>query len=256
MSPTASRTASTIWLSVEIIGYELVSNPIWIRTSKGKSSLRWNMKRLGGHERPNHGFGDGIPVPVPVKSAVSEHCIIRDRNVQVGQFSLQNVSGDLRISYRWDKQAMLVQVGHFSDQKEHLVPTRFTVGPQVSHGAIESCPGTVGISIVKGFQKFICFAGKGELGIPPLLIARAMRRNDFPVSVIERGAEIVNNIPANNRSFIHYGFVMFSDCGTFSGVCICFDNKRCRSLFLEKFVKFTDVLRGPTNFEQCAICHA
>jgi hypothetical protein len=167
----------------------------------------------------------------------------------------KNVQPDFSVVYRWNEQSVLVHVIGFPHQEEHFVASRSTVGPYISHSAVEPCTASLGVSVMKGFAKLRCFAGKGKLDEPPFLVARAMRRDDFPINVVESAAQVVNNVAADGSQSTYYGFVLFGRDESLSGLKICFDNQYERSRFLHNFVKFSDMFRGPINLEKCAVCH-
>jgi hypothetical protein len=82
-----------------------------------------------------------------------------------------------------------------------------------------------------------------------------MRRDDFPVDVIERGSEIVDDISTDQRDFVYQDFVLFDREGPLAGLYVRSNNASKRTLFAQKFVEFSEVLRGAINLEQCAVCH-
>ena len=87
------------------------------------------------------------------------------------------------------------------------------------------------------------------------MVTGASRGHNFPISVVEGGTEIVNDISADQSRRIYDGLVLFGEKGALSGFCIGFENESERSLYAEKFVKLSDVFRGPINLEKCAVCH-
>lgn len=155
--------------------------------------------------------------------------------------------GDLCVVYRWDQEPVFVRVVGLNNNREKFISSSFAMKAQCSHGTIEPCSASMGVSILKGFMKSICLAGEGELDRSSLLIARAMRRDDLPIGMIETGPNIVNDVPANQGRFVHNGFVIFDEKETLSGFGICFNNPDERSLFVKEFVKFADVFRCPIN---------
>lgn len=174
----------------------------------GQINLAFVDMERRGNEVSEHSLGNVVVGPI-YAGRTEDHCgTWAHREVaDIRQRGSEYRPINLCVVHRWDKQAMLVQVGGFPDQEEQLVPTRFTVGPKTSHGTIKACPSSVGISVMKGFQELICFGGKGELGVSSFLFARAMRRDDFPVDVVESGSEIVNRVPANQGNLGYNGFV-------------------------------------------------
>ena len=80
-------------------------------------------------------------------------------------------------------------------------------------------------------------------------------RHDFPIRVIESGAEVVNNIPTNKCGPVYDGLVSFCEGGALSSLCICFENVGERALFQEQYAQLVDVFRGPMNLEACTVSH-
>ena len=148
----------------------------------------------------------------------------------------------------WNEQLMLVNNIQFMNEVEWVVPSIFgMIGSKFDNSIVEVCPGTMGESLSRGFIKPICFLPKGKLGVFSFLVARAIGGDDLPVGMIDGGAQIVNDIAANQSGFIYDGFIEFGKEGALSCLCIGFDNVEERSLFAEKFVKFSDVFRCPIN---------
>lgn len=156
---------------------------------------------------------------------------------------------------RWDKQFVFVENIHFIDEGEKLVPSRFTMRVKLSESAVETCPGAMGQNLLDSTIKPVCFFGERELHQFALEIVGTVGGNDIPIGVVESGAEIVNNVSGYQSRIVYDGFVLFGKNGAFTGFGIGFDDQSERSRFSEKFVKLSDVLRGPINLEKCAICH-
>jgi hypothetical protein len=138
--------------------------------------------------------------------------------------------------FRWNEQAMLVRVVSFPYEEEQFVPTKFILSMRFErpHGAIEAGSCSLGISMMKGFEKFIRLAGEGELDAASFLVGIAMRRDDFPVNMIKGSAKIVDGISTNNCNIGYYGFVCFDKKGSLSGLCVCSDEVNERSFFCSK----------------------
>jgi hypothetical protein len=113
----------------------------------------------------------------------------------------------------------------------------------------------MGVSLLNLTVKPICFFGEGELNSPELGVAGAVRRDNFPIGVVNGRTETVDGIPTDQTRLIYDGFVLFGKDGALSGFCIRLEDEDERSRFTKKFVKLLDVLVGPVNLEKCAVCH-
>jgi hypothetical protein len=167
------------------------------------------------------------------------------------------------------KQPMLVENVKFVDEIKHLVAARFSIGLKPLQRVAEFCPNMLGHSLFNFTVKVCCFCGERELDAPCFSVQRGRpssipdsSRNslpvvhDFPKRMIEGGPKIVNGIADDQSHCGRDGLILFGVSGTFAGVCIRFNDVTERSRFTEEFVKSVDVIRGPVNLEQCAVCHA
>ena len=73
--------------------------------------------------------------------------------------------------------------------------------------------------------------------------------------MIESGAKVVDCITTDECYPVYDGFVSFSEGGTLSSFCICFEHVDERSLLLKQYIQLGDVFRGPINLETSAIGH-
>lgn len=154
---------------------------------------------------------------------------------------------------RWDGKPVLIDGVEIMDQIEKFIPSRITMRLQVNKRLVEAKGDPIGQSILYGFLKPCpCFA-EGKLDISLLPAGGSKGGNDVPVSVIQGGPEVMRDIRRDVYSLTYDGLVFFGPRGAVTGLCVCFDNIRERSLFLEKFIKLVDVFRGPVDLGHCAI---
>lgn len=174
---------------------------------------------------------------------------------KVGDLFDKHLGGKPCVISGWDKKLVLVEDVKFVDEREKFIPSRLTMGFQIEKRLIESWRYPIGESCLYGFIKPCLGFAKGELQVSPFLVRSNDGRCNFPVGVIESGAEVVDNISANKRCPVYDGFVSFCEGGALSSLCICFENVGERATFLEQCVQLVDVFRGPMNLESCAIGH-
>lgn len=191
----------------------------------------------------------------PLKCAIAERCSAVNLEGESGRKLPDYIASQSYVIIRWNQQPVLVNNIHLIDEVEKIVPSRFTMWPQIEHPTIRSCPGILGKSLLYGFCKPVCFSSKGKLDFSLGVGRNAMGRNNVPIGMVERRTEIVNDISGDQTCIVYDGLVLFRPQNTLLGFGIGFDNKDEGSRFAEKFAKLGDVFRGPINLEKCAVCH-
>lgn len=188
----------------------------------------------------------GRDVPTYVSMVLAEVAIDQTGRKIRNLFS-DNITGKPCIISGWDQKLVLVDDVELVEEREKFVPTRLTVGFQVENGLIEGWGDPIGESLLYSFIKPCLGFAKGELQKLPFIFSGGERRNDVPISVVESGAEVVNNISANKCGSIYNRFISFCKSGALSDLCICFENIGERTSFIEQYVQLVDVFRGPIN---------
>lgn len=115
---------------------------------------------------------------------------------------------------------------------------------------------SVAQSALYGFVEPCGGFAEGELYPLSLAVVLRERRDYFPVRVVEGGPEIVYDISTDKRGLFYDGFVLLGKRGALTGFQICFEDIRERSLFAEQVIQFSNMFRGPINFEIGRISHS
>src|SRR5262245_5627916 len=141
------------------------------------------------------------------------------------------------------------------DKVESNVAAKITIRSQISECAIKTCPGVMASSLSDACVKRVCFLAEGELNCAKFFTGATVRRDDFPVGVVERGSEIVDRISAQEGSLVYDAFVLFTPKGALASSRVCFKDKGERLRFVQKLVEIRDVCCSPLKLEKCAVCH-
>lgn len=208
--------------------------------------------RLPQRDECRNGQRD-LPNYIPVAIA-NVHNV--DKSGEVRDLGADGIPSKPCVICHWDGKPMLVESVKLVDQVEEFVPSRFTMGLQVDKRLEEACGNPLGQSILYGFLKPCSGFTKRELNVPLFPGTIGKWRDYLPISVVERGSEIVHDIGSDVGCFCYDGFVLFGSRGAVAGLCICFNNIREGSFFTEEFIKLVDVFRGPLDFREGAITHA
>jgi hypothetical protein len=206
---------------------------------------------------PNSEFIDGRDQIVPPFdfSLIAERNAVADSDVGTSFVDTgQMLKGYCRLIYRWDQQPVFIHDIQGFDEVERCCPSKFTERAHGSEGVAEPVPNLVGLSLLNHFVEPLFLLTKRKLD-SVMLPLRTFRRNDFPVGMIESGAEVVDRIATKQSGKVHDRFVLFTQNGALAGLCICFENNYERSPFAEKFIEISDVFSGPIELEQRAVCH-
>ena len=174
---------------------------------------------------------------------------VNESSREVGDLFLDDVAGYPGVIAYWDGEFVLIEDIESMDRVEICVPSRFTVGLQIDNSGEELFGNPIGESIFHGFCKPIFGFAKWELNRSPFPVSFGDMIDDIPVSMIKSASQVVEHVTDDKCDFVYSGFVLFSECGSFSGLYICFKDIRERMSFLDKFVRFRDVFRGPLNLE-------
>ncbi len=200
--------------------------------------------------RPIH--GRNVPRYVPV---VLAEVTIDKTSWKVGDLFDKHLRGKPCVVSGWDKKLVLIENVECVDEREKFIPAGLTVGFQVEKGLIEGWRDPIGESLLYGFIKPCLGFAEGELQPPSFSLRGRGGRHDFPIGVVESGAQIVDSIATNECRPVYDGFVAFCEGGSLSGLCVCFEDICERAAFLEQYVQLIDVFRGPMNLECRAISH-
>lgn len=170
-----------------------------------------------------------------------------------GHWKVRNLFSQFRdvehfVICQWGQDAMLVGRVELVDHVKKAVPSRLTVRRKINHGAKEPVTDAVGQSILHGFLKPISGFGKGELNGPFRTFVVREGGDDLPVSMVQRGSDVVRRVPADDCGPIYRGFVSFGENGSLTGFGIGFDNITEGMAFAEQFVKLGDAFRSSIEF--------
>lgn len=205
--------------------------------TKGQS---WQAKAVpdGWAQRPDH-----------ISATLTDRHRASDARGEVGDELAKIVGIDSTVICRRNQRAVLVRGVPVVEQIEQLVPTRFTVWPKANDEGKELWGNPVGQSVFHSFLKPCGRLGKGKLDSLSAPLVSGEGRDEFPIGVVERGPERLQDITADQGGLIYNGFVLFSVGGTLIGLCVCFEDVAEGLLFTEQFVDLSDVFRGPVDLE-------
>ncbi len=218
----------------------------WKNYRDGYRKLLYEFTGSGGQGNTN---GSAIYIlAAPIKGAFTKIASRMEIEGKVRDFLAKKVGSYSGVVVRWDGRPLFVDQIEIVNKIEEFVPSRFTVGCQVNERLEEGSGHPLGESILYGFLKPCSAFAKGKLDFSSFGIRGGERSNDFPVSMIERGSEVMDYIGGDESGVQYDGFVSFYKNGTLSGLHIGFEDKAKGSLFAEQLVKLIDVFRSPIEF--------
>jgi hypothetical protein len=113
---------------------------------------------------------------------------------KVGNLPLQNSACDTCVVSYWGQKSMLVPKIELMDEPEHFVPSRFTVWFEGFQCIEKTHAYPVGESLLYGGLKPCGGFAKRELDVAPFAVGGCEGRDDLPISMIQRGAQIVDDV--------------------------------------------------------------
>ena len=193
---------------------------------------------IGGH-RPIGPYNVAVASPHPN--------ILQVHHREIGNLSPDFVAGKACIISRWNQKPVFVDKIGVVNKVEKFIPSFITVGFKPVDGTIQSHAGPMGYSVLYGYAKPCLCLGEGKLDQSLVSFGGDAGRDNEPVSMVERRAEVMDNVPTDERRRIYNGFVLFGERGALAGLCVCFDTVGERAIFAEQFAKISDVFRSLTN---------
>lgn len=181
-------------------------------------------------------------------------------HIPIPKWEVRNLASDFgRGQYfvigQWNKHSMLIRDIHLVDEVEWFVPTRFTIWFQPHKNRDEIWSNPIGESLLYGFVEVCPPLAERELQHSTLRFGGSERGEFFPIDVIKGSSKVVGGVTTDTCRFVQNRLVFFRPRDTLSGFGVCFNDVREGTLFAEQFVQFSDVLRGPVNFDESTVGH-
>lgn len=170
---------------------------------------------------------------------------------EIRNLPAENGGCDLFVITYWGGESMLSDPVQFMDKKEQLVPATIRIWRKSLQLVNESFTNAMGISLLRGFQKIFSLRAERELNVVFGRLAENannMRRDNIPIGVVDSRPERVNDLATDGFDSAYDGFILFSESGSLTGLCVRLKNVAERRAVYEAPIKLIDVFRCPVNY--------
>lgn len=183
-------------------------------------------------------------MPDYITAILAERAVIKTGG-EIGHLAPDNIARKPGVVAYWDQLPMLVWDIQSVDEIEQAVSTRFSVCTKQNNCFEEPIADLMGQSVLYGFLKGFGVIGKRELDRSLLSRPNREGRDDLPISVIERTADVMNGVSSNGGCLVRNGLVLFGERGALAGLYVCLHDIGEWSLFAQEGVKLVDAFRSP-----------